>query len=44
MRELEEKIKAEGKILPGNILKVGGFLNQRLDVEFIMKMKYFSVK
>lgn len=38
MRELEEKIKAEGKILPGHVLKVGGFLNQRLDVDFIMKM------
>ncbi len=38
MRELEEKIRAEGKILPGNVLKVGSFLNQRLDVDFIMKM------
>ena len=38
MRALEEKIIAEGKILPGNVLKVGSFLNQRLDVDFIMQM------
>ena len=35
---MEEKILQEGKILPGNVVKVGGFLNQRLDVEFLMEM------
>ena len=38
MKALEEKILREGTILPGNILKVGSFLNHRLDVEFIMEM------
>lgn len=38
MRELEEKILSEGKVLPGEVLKVGSFLNQQLDVTFLMKM------
>ncbi|MGM9618395.1 MAG: xanthine phosphoribosyltransferase [Oscillospiraceae bacterium] len=38
MKALEEKILREGKVLPGNVVKVGGFLNQRLDVEFLMEM------
>lgn len=38
MKALEEKIVKEGSVLPGNILKVGSFLNQRLDVDFIMEM------
>ena len=36
MKLLEEKILAEGKVLPGNILKVDGFLNHRIDVPFLM--------
>ena len=38
MKALEEKIRKEGKVLPGNILKVGNFLNHRLDVEFLCEM------
>lgn len=38
MRELEEKILKEGKVLPGNVLKVGSFLNQQIDIAFTMKM------
>ncbi len=38
MRALEEKILKEGTVLPGNILKVGSFLNHRLDVDFIAEM------
>jgi xanthine phosphoribosyltransferase len=38
MKALEEKILAEGKVYPGNILKVGSFLNHRLDVEFLLQM------
>ena len=38
MVALEEKILKEGKVLPGNILKVGSFLNHRIDVDFIMEM------
>ena len=32
MREMEEKILAEGTVLPGGILKVGSFLNQQIDM------------
>lgn len=38
MRELEDKIIQDGQVLPGGILKVGGFLNQQIDVPFLMKM------
>ena len=38
MKALEEKILKEGKVLPGNILKVGSFLNHQIDVDFIMEM------
>ena len=31
MRLMEEKIRTEGKVLPGGILKVGSFLNQMID-------------
>ena len=32
MRELEEKILQDGKVFPGNILKVDSFLNHQIDV------------
>jgi len=38
MKALEEKIIKEGQVLPGNILKVGSFLNHQLDVDFLMEM------
>lgn len=38
MKALEEKILKEGTVLPGHILKVGSFLNQQLDVDFLMEM------
>lgn len=38
MKALEEKILKEGSVLPGNILKVGSFLNHQLDVDFLMEM------
>lgn len=38
MKSLEEKILKEGTVLPGHILKVGSFLNHRLDVDFLMEM------
>ena len=31
MHLLEEKIRQEGRVLPGNIIKVDGFLNHRVD-------------
>lgn len=38
MKALEEKILREGKVLPGGVLKVGGFLNQQIDSAFLMEM------
>lgn len=38
MRALEEKIVNEGTVISEDILKVGSFLNQRLDVDFIVEM------
>ena len=38
MREMEEKILKEGKVLPGGILKVGSFLNQQIDTDFLREM------
>lgn len=38
VKALEEKIIAEGKVCPGHILKVGSFLNQRLDTDFLFEM------
>ena len=38
MKALEDKIRREGVVLPGHILKVGSFLNHQLDVDFLMEM------
>ena len=38
MKELEEKIRSDGEILPGNVLKVGSFLNQQVDTALLKKM------
>lgn len=35
MKQMEEKILAEGEVLPGDILKVGSFLNQNIDTELL---------
>ena len=35
---LEDKILSEGKVLPGDILKVDCFLNHRIDVPFLLEM------
>lgn len=36
MRELEEKIKEYGTVLPGNVLKVDAFLNHQVDPELML--------
>lgn len=38
MKLLEEKILAEGEVYEGNILKVDGFLNHRIDVPFMKEV------
>lgn len=38
MEALEQKILCEGTVLGSDILKVGSFLNQQLDVDFLLSM------
>ena len=38
MEALEQKILTEGQVLPGNILKVGSFLNQQIDTPFLLEL------
>ena len=38
MKSMEEKILKEGKVLPGGILKVGNFLNQQIDTDFLKEI------
>jgi len=35
---LKQRILDEGKVLPGNILKVGSFLNHQIDTELVFEM------
>lgn len=38
MELLKQRILAEGKVLPGNIIKVDGFLNHRIDTALMRQM------
>ncbi|MBQ2747727.1 MAG: xanthine phosphoribosyltransferase [Firmicutes bacterium] len=38
MKSLEERIINEGRVLSGNVLKVGSFLNQKIDTAFTLEM------
>ena len=38
MKAMEERILKDGRVLPGNILKVDCFLNHRIDVPFLMEI------
>lgn len=38
MKLLEERIKMDGKVFPGNILKVDSFLNHQIDVQLLNEM------
>lgn len=38
MELMEQKIRKEGKVLPGGILKVGSFLNQQIDTGFLSQV------
>ena len=49
MQELKERILKEGKVLPGNIIKVDGFLNHRIDTKLMQDIAdefahYFDVR
>ena len=48
MEQLKERIRKDGKVLPGNIIKVDGFLNHRVDTKLMEDIaeeftKYFDV-
>lgn len=38
MEELKKRILTDGKVLPGNIIKVGSFLNHRVDTALLGRM------
>lgn len=38
MKLLEDRIKKDGKVLPGNILKVESFLNHQIDIDLVDAM------
>ena len=38
MKQLQDRIRAEGRVLPGNIIKVDGFLNHRVDTALMRDM------
>lgn len=38
MKLLEDRIKKDGKVFPGNILKVDSFLNHQIDVKLLNEM------
>ena len=49
MQKLKDRIRREGRVLPGNIIKVDGFLNHRVDTELLGDIadefaKHFDIK
>lgn len=38
MKLLQDRIRRDGKVLPGNIIKVDGFLNHRVDVNLLKQL------
>ena len=38
MKLLEDKIRKDGKVLPGNILRVGSFMNHMIDTTLLDEM------
>ena len=38
MKELQEKIKEYGTVLPGNVLKVDAFLNHQVDPVLMLSL------
>ena len=38
MKLLQDRIQRDGKVLPGNIIKVDGFLNHRVDVNLLKQL------
>ena len=49
MQQLKDRIRREGKVLPGNIIQVDGFLNHRVDTRLMADIadefaKFFDVE
>jgi len=40
MQQLKDRIVSEGRVLPGNIVKIDGFLNHRVDMALMKDMAY----
>jgi len=40
MQLLKERIRSEGKVLPGEILKIDGFLNHRVDMDLMYEIAH----
>ena len=38
MKLLQDRIRQEGKVLPGNIIKIDGFMNHRVDVRLMREI------
>ena len=38
MKLLQERIRQEGRVLPGNIIKIDGFMNHRVDVKLMREL------
>lgn len=38
MQLLQDRIRKEGRVLPGNIIKIDGFLNHRVDVKLMREL------
>ena len=45
MKLLQDRIAKDGKVLPGNIIKVDGFLNHRVDVSLLKELadEFYSI-
>ena len=42
MKQFQDRIRAEGRVLPGNIIKVDGFLNHRVDTALMRFTELFQ--
>ena len=43
MQALKDRILSEGKVLPGNILKIDGFLNHQLDISLLCQLSLIHI-
>ena len=41
---LQERIRREGRVLPGNIIKVDGFLNHRVDMQLMHELSHEFIR